>query len=73
MNTYLIPIFDFDSEYPYIQKIVAKSYSDAKEKVMDFVCNKYDLDYPTDWEEFISDIIPNSNITVGKLSEIEEF
>lgn len=72
MNTYIIPIFDYDSVKVWNEVVKARSFEDAKNKVINIITTEYDLDFPEDWEDF-KEILSNNNIEIGKLQDVEEF
>lgn len=73
MNTYLIPVFDYDTDDVYIATINARNYSNAQEKCIAHVCQKYGIPEPEDWEDFIINVLPETDIVIGELKEINEF
>lgn len=73
MGMFLIPVFEYDTETAYITSIRARNYTDAQEKCMKHICHKYDLEEPGDWEDFCENILPNTDIVIGAIQDIEEF
>ena len=58
--------------YPSIQTVVANSYHDAVEKVMEKYCNKYDDLNVDDWESFREDLSASYLIDLSDLEDYEE-
>lgn len=73
MNTYIVPVADISSDpYVWIEIIKARSLSDAQDKIIDRFVEEYELNYPIDWEDFIT-ILYESNLIIGEIKDIEEF
>lgn len=71
MNTYLIPIYDDNIPDCIINKYIARSFEDCKDKIMSDYSNKYDLDF-NDWDDFCYKIWEENNIFIGDIKDIEE-
>lgn len=69
MNTYIISYSDSDSVW--IEKVRARSYNDAKNKFMEKSINSWDIDIPTDWEDY-KKILKEEGILIGKIYDVEE-
>lgn len=70
MNTYIIP-FSLDNDV-WIESVKAKSILEAQDKLMNRLSHDWELDIPTDWEDFLQ-ILSNEMFLVGELKDIEEF
>lgn len=70
MNTYIIP-FSLDNDV-WIESVKAKSILEAQDKLMNRLSHDWELDVPTDWEDFLQ-ILSNEMFRVGELKDIEEF
>jgi len=74
MNTYLIPYSD-DIQCD-IYKIVANSWEDCQQKIMDKYINRLEDDNLAnidDFEEFCDCLYNDYNIIIGNIHEIEDF
>lgn len=71
MNKYLIPICYDDSDIS-IETIVAKSLSEAKDKLIQKFINDYEYDAPDDWRDFIKYMYEHY-VTIGEPQDIETF
>lgn len=70
MNTYLMPIDD--GQDIWIEKVIAKDYTSAKDEFMQSFMEMYDwLDCKT-WDEMLSKFDEES-IFIGDIYDIEEF
>lgn len=71
MNTYLIPFAD--DVVCDILCVKASNYSEAKEKAVNKLANKYEsVDYASDFDEAVHDLA-ELGIAVGDIYDIEEF
>jgi len=70
MNTYLIPICDGDNNI--IKSIVANSLNQAKDKLYNYLFNKYDSASSEDLEELCDELL-DDNVVVGNIYELEDF
>lgn len=72
MNTYIIPFADISSDPSTWNEVVrARNISEAKDKVMREIAEDWDLDVPTDWDDF-EGILSKEKVIVGKIQDIEE-
>lgn len=69
MNTYIIPFCDCSKVW--IEKVRAKSYKEAQDKLMERCINNWDIDVPTDWDDF-KQILDKEDILIGKIVDVEE-
>lgn len=69
MNTYILPYSNGESIW--IEKVRARSYNEAKDKFMERALNDWDIDYPTDWEDF-KKILEDEDIIFGKIVDVDE-
>lgn len=54
--------------------IKARNYSEAEEKIINKIVNRYDLDVdPLDWDDFLEYLANNTSIYIGEIKEISEF
>lgn len=71
MNKYLVPICDIQAGIVYNKTIVAKSYNDCQDKLMEYLINQYDcLQECLNYQEFV-ELADNNDILVGKIIDIE--
>ncbi len=70
MNTYIIP-FSLDNDV-WIESVKAKSILEAQDKLMRRLSNEWELEVPSDWEDFLQ-ILSNEMFRVGEIKDIEEF
>lgn len=70
MNTYIIP-FSIDNDV-WIESVKAKSILEAQDKLMRRLSNEWELEVPSDWEDFLQ-ILSNEMFRVGEIKDIEEF
>ena len=71
MNKYLIPICDIQAGQVYNKVILAKSYNECQDKLMEYLISQYDcLSECFDYREFIK-LADNNDILVGKITDIE--
>lgn len=56
----------------WIESVRAKSIGEAQERLMNRLSHDWELDIPSDWEDFIQ-ILFNEDIYVGELKDVEEF
>lgn len=68
MNTYVIPMCNGESAW--IEKVVARSLSEARDKVIDTYVNMWDMEYPKDWKEF-DEMLEADNVIIGDLVDID--
>lgn len=69
MNTYILPYANEDKAW--IEKVRAKSFNEAKNRFMQKAVNDWDIDVPSDWNDFI-DILKAEGCVIGKILDIEE-
>lgn len=69
MNTYILPYSNEESVW--VEKVKAKSYNEAKNKFMNKAINDWDIDVPTDWDDFKS-ILAENDVKIGNIIDIEE-
>lgn len=72
MSTYLLPVVD-DEYSPFIVKVVARSYTDAKEKFMKFFYDHYDWELLVDWDDFLQYACEEKNWGIGEISDKDDF
>lgn len=71
MNTYLLPVSDSDG--PWIEKVSAKSFSEAEAKFVKSFADDYDcVDYGGDLED-TRESLKGIGILIGDIYDIEEF
>lgn len=68
MNTYIVPMSTVDDIW--IEKITAKSLSEAKDKVIDNYVNLWDITVPGDWSEFVK-TLEDIDVLVGDIIDID--
>lgn len=72
MNTYLLPVVD-DEHYPFIIKVVARSYHEAQDKFMKFFYDHYDWELLVDWDDFLQYASGEKNWGIGEISDKDDF
>lgn len=73
MNIYLLPIYDADLATPQILSFKAKDLKSAKEKVIRYYTNLYNIDDDYDFEALDNYLCDEKNVVIGDLYDIEEF
>lgn len=73
MNTYLLPICDSEDSECWIEKIVAKNLTEAEEKFVKKIADKFGyVDYGDTLKEATETLIPY-NVVIGDIYDIDEF
>lgn len=68
MNKYIIPVCDFNKDKIYNLVIMATSYADCQDKIIEKFA---DYSESEDYEEFLNDL-NTQDILIGKITDIEE-
>lgn len=68
MNTYIVPICNVENSKVYIKKVVASSFSECQDKLME---DFEDYSESSTYSDFIEDLRDN-DILIGKITDIEE-
>ena len=68
MNKYIIPVCDINKSKVYNLSIMATSYSDCEDKIIEKFSKYSESD---DYNEFLDDLDKN-NILIGQITDIEE-
>lgn len=68
MNRYIIPICIIDESKVYNEKIMARSFTECQDKLMDKFSEYSD---ESSYYNFVNDL-ENSGILIGKIIDIEE-
>lgn len=68
MNKYIIPVFDINKSKVYNLSIMATSYSDCEDKIIEKFSKYSESD---DYDEFLDDLDKN-DILIGQITDIEE-
>jgi len=71
MNTYLLPVVD-DEYIPFIMKVVANGYSDAKDKFIKKFYDDYEWDYADDWDDLLKQAEAR-DWNIGEISDKDDF
>ena len=71
MNTYLLPVVD-DEYIPFIIKVVANSYNDAKDKFIKKFYEDYEWDYADDWDDLLKQA-EERDWGIGEISDKDDF
>lgn len=71
MNKYVTYVCNIDDSYNQREILIANSQNQAKEKLMERLCDRYDWDNPYDYDEFIK-MADNYNVIIGDIIDIEE-
>lgn len=71
MNTYIVPFANIKNPDTWIEVTVANNLSEAEDKIMRDFTESWDIDIPTDWQDF-KNILAKENIIVGTIEDIEE-
>lgn len=66
MNTYLYPIYDTEFGQIWIERVIARSLEDAKDKIM-----MEDEFEGIDWDEYIAWLSEN-NLVIGLIQDVDE-
>lgn len=74
MNKYLFSYYDYENP-PFIEKIIARNYSECKDKIRDYLCNAYDIDISDtlSYEEFLEVMEKDFSIIIGEIRDLNEF
>lgn len=71
MNKYLVPICDIQAGHIYNKTIMAKSFIECQDKLMEYLIDKYDELYEClTYQEFIK-LADKNDILVGNITDIE--
>lgn len=68
MNKYVVAVCDVDTSW--IEVYNATSINLAQEKLMNSICNRFDLDNPYNYKEFLQ-LADDNDIIIGDLVDIE--
>jgi hypothetical protein len=68
MNKYIIPVCDINKSKVYNLTIMATSYSDCEDKIIEKFSKYSESD---DYDEFLDDLDKN-DILIGQITDIEE-
>lgn len=68
MNKYIIPVCDINKSKVYNLSIMATSYSDCEDKIIEKFSKYSESD---DYDEFLDDLDKN-DILIGQITDIEE-
>ena len=71
MNTYLLPVVD-DDYNPFIMKVIAKGYNEAKDKFIKKFYEDFEWDYSDDWDALIKQAI-DCDWNIGEISDKDDF
>lgn len=69
MNTYILPYAN--GTQVWIEKVRAKSINEAQNRFIQKAINDWDIDVPTDWQDFKS-ILKENEVVIGKIIDIDE-
>lgn len=69
MNTYILPYSN--GKKVWLEKVRAKSFNEAKNRFMQKAINDWDIDVPSDWDDFV-EILKTVEVIIGKIIDIEE-
>ncbi|MBR2248719.1 MAG: hypothetical protein IJ880_17185 [Bacilli bacterium] len=71
MNTYLLPVVD-DDYNPFIMKVVAKGYNEAKDMFIKKFYEDFEWDYSDDWDDLVKQAI-DRDWNIGEISDKDDF
>lgn len=71
MNKYIVPICDIQAGKVWNKTLSASSLNACREKLMEQICNDYDMDLPDSYHEFVK-TLDNNDILIGNIRDIEE-
>ena len=71
MNTYLLPVVD-DDYNPFIMKVIAKGYNEAKDMFIKKFYEDFEWDYSDDWDDLIKQAI-DRDWNIGEISDKDDF
>ena len=69
MNTYILPYSN--GKKVWLEKVRAKSFNEAKNSFMQKAINDWDIDVPSDWDDFV-EILKTGEVIIGKIIDVEE-
>jgi hypothetical protein len=69
MNTYILPYSN--GKKVWLEKVRAKSFNEAKNRFMQKAINDWDIDVPSDWDDFV-EILKAGEVIIGKIIDVEE-
>ena len=69
MNTYILPYSN--GKKVWLEKVRAKSFNEAKNSFMQKAINDWDIDVPSDWDDFV-EILKAGEVIIGKIIDVEE-
>ena len=71
MSKDIVPICDIQAGKVWNKIISANSLSACKDKLMEQICNDYDMDLTDSYNEFIR-ALDDNDILIGNIRDIEE-
>lgn len=71
MNNYVIPVCVIAKSTNKLEEIMANSYKDCQEELMERITVKYNLPEADNYKQFLT-IADEHDIIIGKISDVEE-
>lgn len=71
MNNYVIPVCVIAKSINKLEKIMANSYRDCQEELMERITVEYNLPEADNYKQFLT-IADEHDIIIGKISDVEE-
>ena len=73
MNAYILPCYSLDDGDLWLEKVRARSFTEAEDKFIDLFITDYDIDPPGDYDELTGTMAKDKEIIIGDIYDIEEF
>lgn len=73
MNTYILPCYSLDDGDLWLEKVRARSFTEAEDKFIDLFITDYDIDPPGDYDGLAGTMAKDKEIIIGDIYDIEEF
>lgn len=73
MNTYILPCYSLDDSDLWLEKVRARSFTEAEDKFIDLFITDYDIAPPGDYDELAGTMAKDKEIIIGDIYDIEEF
>lgn len=73
MSTYILPCYGLNNGGLWLEKVRARSFTEAEDKFINLFVEDYDIDLPGDYEELGVIMSRDREIIIGDIYDIEEF
>jgi hypothetical protein len=73
MSTYILPCYGLNNGDLWLEKVRARSFTEAEDKFINLFVEDYDIDPPGDYDELAGTMAKDREIIIGDIYDIEEF